>query len=349
MSKKNRPTDSGGNWMDTYGDMVTLLLTFFIMLYSMSNLDAQKWTIFVKSIPSIQNQGSENITINSQMSDTPEVDSKGQEIGQEALQTEDVNKLYLTIAESLNQADVKDATVIRGDDYTYVSFANSVFFGANSSVLTLEGQKVLYSFAKAIAPAAGGIEQINIMSHTAKVTDNSQTDPKTIRKDRILSAMRSAEACIYLQKQGVIDPKKLVDISYGEYRPIADNSTEEGRIKNRRIEFLLLDNGAKERNLDEYYKDFKSGEYTDTTVVTVGQSQSSSQDGETVPADTEIPADAGTVDIGAEDAGTVDAGAEDAGTVEAGAEDAGTVDAGAEDAGTAADTGPVEEMQNTSE
>ena len=40
MSKKNRPTDSGGSWMDTYGDMVTLLLTFFIMLYSMSNLDA---------------------------------------------------------------------------------------------------------------------------------------------------------------------------------------------------------------------------------------------------------------------------------------------------------------------
>ena len=334
MSKKNRPTDSGGNWMDTYGDMVTLLLTFFIMLYSMSNLDAQKWTIFVKSIPSIQNQGSENITINSQMSDTPEVDSKGQEIGQEDLQAEDVNKLYLTIAESLNQAGVKEATVIRGDDYTYVSFANNVFFGANSSVLTREGQAVLYTFAKAIAPAAGGIEQVNIMSHTAKVTDNSQINPQIIRKDRILSAMRSAEVCIYLQQQNVIKPEKLVDISYGEYRPIADNSTEEGRIKNRRIEFLLLDNGAKERDLNEYYKEFKSGEYTNTTVVTVGQSQSSSQGGETVPADTEAPADTG---------------AADAGTVEAGAEDAGTVEAGAEDAGTAADTGPVEEMQNTSE
>ena len=344
MSKKNRPTDSGGNWMDTYGDMVTLLLTFFIMLYSMSNLDAQKWTIFVKSIPNIQNQGSENITINSQMSDTPEVDSKGQEIGQEDLQAEDVNKLYLTIAESLNQAGVKEATVIRGDDYTYVSFANNVFFGADSSVLTREGQAVLYTFAKAIAPAAGGIEQVNIMSHTAKVTDNSQINPQTIRKDRILSAMRSAEVCIYLQNQNVIKPEKLVDISYGEYRPIADNSTEEGRIKNRRIEFLLLDNGAKERDLNEYYKEFKSGEYANTTVVTVGESQSSSQGGETVPADTEAPAD-----TGAADAGTVDAGAEDAGTVEAGAEDAGTVEAGAEDAGTVADTGPVEEMQNTSE
>ena len=306
MSKKNRPTDSGGNWMDTYGDMVTLLLTFFIMLYSMSNLDAQKWSIFVKSIPSIQNQESENITINSQMSDTPEVDSKGQEIGQEDLQAEDVNKLYLTIAESLNQAGVKEATVIRGDDYTYVSFANNVFFGANSSVLTREGQAVLYTFAKAIAPAAGGIEQVNIMSHTAKVTDNSQINPQIIRKDRILSAMRSAEVCIYLQQQNVIKPEKLVDISYGEYRPIADNSTEEGRIKNRRIEFLLLDNGAKERDLNEYYKEFKSGEYTNTTVVTVGQSQSSSQGGETVPADTEAPADTGAADAGAEDAGSVE-------------------------------------------
>ena len=335
MSKKNRPTDSGGNWMDTYGDMVTLLLTFFIMLYSMSNLDAEKWTIFVKSIPTMQNQESEHITINSQMSDTPDADSIGQKIGQESaqedLQIEDINKLYLTIAESLNQAGVKEATVIRGDDYTYVSFANNVFFGADSSVLTREGQAVLNTFAKAIAPAAGGIEQVNIMSHTAKVTDNSQINPQTIRKDRILSAMRSAEVCIYLQHQNVIKPEKLVDISYGEYRPIADNSTEEGRIKNRRIEFLLLDNGAKERNLDEYYKEFKSGEYANTTVVTVGQSQSSSQDGETVPADTKVPADAGTVDTGAEDI------------------DAGTVEAGAEDAGTAADTEPVEEMQNTSE
>ena len=298
MSKKNRPTDSGGSWVDTYGDMVTLLLTFFIMLYSMSNLDAQKWTIFVKSIPTMQNQESENITINSQMSDTPDADSTGQEIAQEDLQTEDINKLYLTIAESLNQAGVKYATVIRGDDYTYVSFANNVFFGANSSVLTWEGQEVLYSFAKAIAPAAGGIEQVNIMSHTAKVTDNSQINPQIIRKDRILSAMRSAEVCIYLQQQNVIKPKKLVDISYGEYRPIADNSTEEGRIKNRRIEFLLLDNGAKERDLDEYYKEFKSGEYSNTTVVTVGQSQGSSQDGGTVPADTSAADEEITSDTG---------------------------------------------------
>ena len=79
---------------------------------------------------------------------------------------------------------------------------------------------------------------------------------------------------------------------------------------------MLLDNGAKERDLNEYYKEFKSGEYANTTVVTVGESQSSSQGGETVPADTEAPVDTGAADAGAADAGAEDAGAEDAGSVE---------------------------------
>ena len=57
-NKKNRPTDGGGNWMDTYGDMVTLLLTFFIMLFAMSSLNQQKWELFVRSIyPQQQDRG----------------------------------------------------------------------------------------------------------------------------------------------------------------------------------------------------------------------------------------------------------------------------------------------------
>lgn len=99
----------------------------------------------MKSIPSIQNQESENITINSQISDTPDADSIGQVIGQESaqedLQVEDINELYLTIAESLNQSGVKDVTVIRGDDYTYVSFTNNVFSMQTALCLHGKGRK----------------------------------------------------------------------------------------------------------------------------------------------------------------------------------------------------------------
>ena len=49
MAKKPKEEESGGSWMDTYGDMVTLLLTFFVMLYSMSSIVEEKWTELVSA------------------------------------------------------------------------------------------------------------------------------------------------------------------------------------------------------------------------------------------------------------------------------------------------------------
>ena len=49
MAKKQREEESGGSWMDTYGDMVTLLLTFFVMLYSMSSITDEKWQEIVSA------------------------------------------------------------------------------------------------------------------------------------------------------------------------------------------------------------------------------------------------------------------------------------------------------------
>ena len=49
MARKQQEEESGGSWMDTYGDMVTLLLTFFVMLYSMSTIVDEKWTALVSA------------------------------------------------------------------------------------------------------------------------------------------------------------------------------------------------------------------------------------------------------------------------------------------------------------
>lgn len=271
MRKKNRPTDGGGSWMDTYGDMVTLLLTFFIMLFSMSNVDAKKWDVFIKSISAGKSEVQvEEVLVNSEIGET-EPPISGETIGSpddsEPLDPTDTSTLYLTIAEALNAVGVTDATVMRGEDYTYIGFENSTFFGGGSSILEISGRKVLDAFCESISHAADGISQISIMSHTAKADPNGETD---VRTDRILSAMRSAEVAIYIQNKNVIEPRKLVNVSYGEYRPIADNSTPEGRAKNRRIEVIILDKDAKVRGIDEYYKDLQGGSYKDTTIITVG-------------------------------------------------------------------------------
>lgn len=49
MKKREKNSGGGANWMDTYGDMVTLLLCFFVLLYSMSSVDENKWMALVKS------------------------------------------------------------------------------------------------------------------------------------------------------------------------------------------------------------------------------------------------------------------------------------------------------------
>ena len=49
MKKKVRPPEDTGTWMNTYSDLVTLLLTFFVLLYSMSSVDAEKWEMIVKA------------------------------------------------------------------------------------------------------------------------------------------------------------------------------------------------------------------------------------------------------------------------------------------------------------
>ncbi|MFQ9651713.1 MAG: hypothetical protein ACLRZZ_17100 [Enterocloster sp.] len=88
----------------------------------------------------------------------------------------------------------------------------------------------------------------------------------------MLSAMRAAEVCIFIQEKGVIKPEKLVNISYGQFRPVADNSTREGRTKNRRVEILMIDEGADLHSMNRYYDEYNSGVNADRTVVT-GQGQ----------------------------------------------------------------------------
>ena len=58
MKKRQPAAEGGANWMDTYGDMVTLLLCFFVLLYSISSVDQQKWEIIVKSF----NPGADSVS-----------------------------------------------------------------------------------------------------------------------------------------------------------------------------------------------------------------------------------------------------------------------------------------------
>ena len=274
MARRNRGGgggDEGGSWMDTYGDLVTLLLTFFVLLYSMSSLDQSKWQLFVKSIyPGMEDadgEASEKIILNSNASSVSSASNTvlGESTQMNDVSDLDVNQLYITLAQHMDNQGIGGVSVSRGTDYTFVEFKDNVFFEGDSSTISADGQRALDVFCDTLAPYADLISQIDIMGHTA-----SAPGENNIRSDRMLASMRAAEVCIYIQNKNIIDPGDLVSMEYGMFRPVASNDTAEGRTANRRVQILLIDKGSEAKNPDDYLEDQESGANADKTLTTDG-------------------------------------------------------------------------------
>lgn len=248
MRKRKSAPEGGGNWMDTYGDMVTLLLCFFVLLYSISTVDQAKWEMIVKSF----NPDAEEV---SQIVMKDAKDGKDEVPGamtdKEA--SEEFDELYERLKASVKEEGLTSKVELyKGDGYTFVTFRDEIFFDGNSSVIKPKGKKVLNIFADIIDDVSGVIKEIQVLGHTTQATTEGNID---MNIDRVLSAERAARVTVYLQQKSKISPEKLVSVGYGQYRPIAPFNTEENRAKNRRVELIISKSGSVEKSLDQYYSE----------------------------------------------------------------------------------------------
>ncbi|MCI8994164.1 MAG: flagellar motor protein MotB [Lachnospiraceae bacterium] len=265
--KKGGGGEDCGSWMDTYGDMVTLLLCFFVMLYAMSDLNQQKWEIFVKSIFPSSSETSQ-IAVNEQVADGEYDVSGNLEFDEAISDPENVEELYVALMEALSSSGVDGVSISREDGYTFLVFDNQAFFEGDRSDLTDEAKVILDVLCDVIAGYDEQIAQIDIMGHTAQADPNRENNPRT---DRILSAMRSAEVAAYIQNKDIIDPSKLVGLSYGQYRSVSENDSSEGRAKNRRVEFVIIDSGADIKSMNDYYDELTNSINAGSVLVTGGE------------------------------------------------------------------------------
>ena len=276
MKKRNKAPEEGSSWMDTYGDMVTLLLCFFVLLYSISSVDQVKWENLVKSLnPDAAKEVSQLVTTENQPGDddVPGSTDLPKDTNRDAIYEDDLNdpkentgrspeeqqaldeqfdSLYEKLQELKELAD--DATeveIAKGEGYTFITFRDKVFFDGDDWVMREDGKKMIDAFAKIIKPCAKSIEQIQIIGHTSQGRPDKKNNNNT---DRELSAMRSAVVTAYLQKKKVIAGDRLYSSAFGQHRPIASFDTPEDRAKNRRVELLITKTGNIENQLDKYYK-----------------------------------------------------------------------------------------------
>ncbi|WP_312279914.1 flagellar motor protein MotB [Oscillibacter sp.] len=237
---KKRKSEGGASWMDTYGDMVTLLLCFFVLLYSMSTIDQQKWVQLVQSFnPDATHEVTENSGNNGQLAD-PTTPVDGEQSDSSLTQAQimaSIEQLYQDLKSYVaQQGAAENISVTKGDGYVFISFNDAVFFDGDSYVLRQDGKEVLEDVGVIVGKASLAIDELRVLGHTAQGDPGKPNNPTV---DRFLSSDRAAVVLIYLQEMDILDPARMISMGYGQFRPVADNATREGRAKNRRVELIV--------------------------------------------------------------------------------------------------------------
>jgi chemotaxis protein MotB len=131
----------------------------------------------------------------------------------------------------------KDVTISELQGQLTVNILDRVLFDSGEAELKPEGAKVLQKIAGVLAEHPK--RQIQVIGHT----DDVPIRPSAWNRfpsNWELSAARATAAIRYLQDIAGVDPKRMAAVAYGQFRPIAENTTAEGRARNRRIALVIL-------------------------------------------------------------------------------------------------------------
>jgi chemotaxis protein MotB len=227
--KKKYPVEYKPNpeaWMTTFADLVSLMLTFFILLVSMSTLDKtglQDISTYFQKAVSVLNAGQKT-----ELQIIPPMEIQKIVTPRELMLAMRQNS-RVVLKNSTLKHKVK-SVIIR--DRLYLRISDSVLFDEGSAELKAEHIQALKRLAKMLATVPGKIG-INGHADNRGVAENSDyPDPWS------LTLARAASVLHILEEAGV-SPSRLSLAGYGPSRPISTDATPFGRERNRRVEIVV--------------------------------------------------------------------------------------------------------------
>jgi chemotaxis protein MotB len=131
----------------------------------------------------------------------------------------------------------KDITISELQGKLTVNILDRVLFASGEAELKPEGEKVLAQVASVLTQHTN--RQIYVIGHTDNVPIRASAFGR-YSSNWELSTARATSAVRYLVEKAEVDPSRMAAVGYGEYHPIADNATPEGRAKNRRIAIVIM-------------------------------------------------------------------------------------------------------------
>jgi chemotaxis protein MotB len=254
MRKKRQMEEGGGDsWMNTYADMVTLLLCFFVLLFAMSTIDSEKYHALANAF---SDKDLTDDMIESLVGNNEQIDPSFSYPGPGGVEG-GIDSAMDSLEEYIQEQGLNDyIEVYHGDGYEFVRFKDNLMFSGNSYQLLDQSKVLLDAFCTAIAPYTDEIQELRIMGHT---TQANAFENKDVDGDRYLSSNRATAVLNYIHSKNLISPERLVAIGYGQHHPIAPFDTAENRAKNRRVEIVIFTDMQGNVTIDNLYKEIGGG------------------------------------------------------------------------------------------
>ncbi len=215
-------------WMATYSDMVTLLLCFFVLLFSFATLDVQKFQAIAQSMNGSLGVLDSGMTVSMEpLVNSFPGDSPAEEI-------EEFKKLYEEMNEYIKENNLGASITLRLDERgLLVRFMDNVLFESGKADLTPQAREIINKVAEVIRQ---NDKNVRIEGHTDNIPINTSKFPSNWE----LSTTRAVNVVKYLIEENGIEAKRLSASGYSDQHPVDDNNTPEGRRNNRRVDMVIL-------------------------------------------------------------------------------------------------------------
>ena len=259
--KKHEKEPNHERWLVSYADFITLLFAVFVTLYAMGQSDKEKIEQVMQSMresfgftaagsaprPAVLDSSDLRVM----PSIAPDLSNKGRSQGKNAdgkgrirASEKDFQAIKSSIEAYLIKQGAQDKVNVginrRG---LVVSLKEAGFFDSGSAIVKESAYPLLAKVAESLAAYSN---PVRVEGHTDTMPISSVQFPSNWE----LSTARATNIVHFLTRSYDFDPGAISAAGFGEYRPIADNGTTEGRSKNRRVDIVLL-SGEGERGEPE--------------------------------------------------------------------------------------------------
>jgi chemotaxis protein MotB len=232
----DEPKKGAPEWMTTYGDMVTLLLCFFVLLFAFSEIDVAKLDAFIKSF-----QGAVGVLDSGRTIEPSELFSEAEmdELTlQELQELEDFRRLQERLEDFLDERDMQaDVLVTLETRGLILRFQDNVLFDSGRSEIKEPSYDILEFVGEVI-------QEEEFVEKFLRIEGHTDTDPlrpgARYETNWELSVARAANVVRHLIEKLDIAPHRLSASGYGEYHPVAPNDTTENKARNRRVDIVIL-------------------------------------------------------------------------------------------------------------